>query len=236
MKILIVDDEPRLVEVLTVSFQFQWQDATVLAASDGEEGLELLYEHDPDVVVLDVGLPGMSGLDVLRELRRTSDVPVIILSAAGDETDQVRGLELGADGYLVKPFSSLALMAHIKAVLRRAELAPPTDALPDFVAGDLAVHFQTHQVTLRGQDVKLTAVEYKLLYHLVRNAGRLMPRKALLDRVWGKEYDATEHYLRVFISRLRSKLETTGRAPLITTERGVGYRFVRPMSDSTAQV
>jgi len=235
MKILVIDDEPRLVEVLTVSFQFQWQDATVLAASDGEEGLELLYEHNPDVVVLDVGLPGLSGLDVLRDLRRTSDVPVIILSAAGDDTDQVRGLELGADDYLVKPFSSLALMAHIKAVLRRAELAPPTDALPDFVAGDLAVHFQTHQVTLRGQDVKLTAVEYKLLYHLVRNAGRLMPREALLDRVWGKEYDATEHYLRVFISRLRSKLETAGRAPLITTERGVGYRFVRPTSDSPAQ-
>jgi two-component system KDP operon response regulator KdpE len=236
MKILVIDDEPRLVEVLTVSFQFQWQDATVLAAGDGEEGLELLYEHNPDVVVLDVGLPGMSGLDVLRDLRRTSDVPVIILSAAGDETDQVRGLELGADGYLVKPFSSLALMAHIKALLRRAELAPPTDALPDFVAGDLAVHFQTHQVTLRGQDVKLTAVEYKLLYHLVRNAGRLMPHKALLDRVWGKEYDATEHYLRVFISRLRAKLETTGRAPLITTERGVGYRFIRPPSEISSQV
>ena len=112
MKILVIDDEPRLVEVMTVSFQFQWQDATVLAASDGEKGLALLDEHNPDVVVLDVGLPGLSGLDVLRTLRRTSDVPVIILSAAGDETDQVRGLELGADSYLVKPFSSLALMAH----------------------------------------------------------------------------------------------------------------------------
>jgi two-component system KDP operon response regulator KdpE len=125
-------------------------------------------------------------------------------------------------------------MAHIKAVLRRSELAPPTDALPDFVAGDLAVHFPTHRVTLRGQDVKLTAVEYKLLYHLVRNAGRLMPRKALLDRVWGEEYDPTEHYLRVFISRLRSKLESAGQPPYIRTERGVGYRFIRPTSNSEA--
>jgi two-component system, OmpR family, KDP operon response regulator KdpE len=104
------------------------------------------------------------------------------------------------------------------------------------VAGDLAVHFPTHQVTLRGQDVKLTAVEYKLLYHLVRNAGRLMPRRALLDRVWGEEYDATEHYLRVFISRLRSKLETADRAPFIRTERGVGYRFIRPTSESTSPI
>ena len=113
-------------------------------------------------------------------------------------------------------------------------MTPPTNALPDYVAGDLAVHFPTHRVTLRGQDVRLTAVEYKLLYHLVRNAGRLMPRHALLDRVWGEEYDATEHYLRVFISRLRSKLESAGQPVYIHTERGVGYRFVRPMSDTVA--
>ena len=228
MNILIIDDEARMVEVLTVSFQFQWQDAVVVAASDGDEGLQHLHEHSPDVVVLDVGLPGKNGFEVLRELRRTSDVPVIMLTAAGDETDQVRGLELGADDYLIKPFSSLALMAHIKAVLRRSELPPPTQALPDFVAGELAIHFPSHRVTIRGKTVRLTAVEYKLLYHLVRNAGRLMPRQALLDRVWGVDYDATEHYLRVFISRLRSKLESAGDAPYIVTERGIGYRFVRP--------
>jgi DNA-binding response OmpR family regulator len=228
MKILVIDDETRLVEVLAVSFQFQWQDATVLSAGDAEEGLASVFEHNPDVVVLDVGLPDGTGFDLLRELRRTSDVPVIMLTAAGDETDQVRGLELGADDYVVKPCSNLALMARIKAVLRRAHLAPPAEALPDFVAGDLSVHFPSHQVTLRGKAVKLTAVEYRLLYHLVRNAGRLMPRQALLERVWGEEYGATEHYLRVFVSRLRSKLESPGDAPFIVTERGVGYRFVRP--------
>ncbi len=228
MKILVVDDEQRLLDALTVGFQFQWQDATVLAAHDGEEGLRLFDEHDPDVVVLDVGLPGLNGFEVLRKIRQVSDVPVIMLTAAGDEMDHVRGLELGADDYLVKPFSRIALMAHIKAVLRRAELPPPARALPDFTAGELAINFESQQVTVRGEPVELTAVEYKLLYHLVRNADRLMPHQALLDRVWGSEYGATEHYLRVFISRLRGKIERPGGPRIIQTERGRGYRFVRP--------
>ena len=153
-----------------------------------------------------------------------------MLTARGEETDQVRGLELGADDYVVKPFGHLALLARIKAVLRRAELPPPVNAQPDFVAGDLAIHFQSHQVTLRGEPVKLTPVEYKLLYHLVRNAGRLLPHQALLDRVWGADYGATTHHLKVFVSRLRGKLEPAGDAGprYIETERGVGYRFVRP--------
>jgi two-component system KDP operon response regulator KdpE len=142
--------------------------------------------------------------------------------------DQVKGLELGADGYVSKPFSHLALLAHVKAVLRRAQLPPPAAALPDFQAGTLAINFQNHQVTLRGEPVKLTPVEYKLLYHLVRNAGRLMPHQALLDRVWGPDYGATSDYLKVFISRLRTKLEAdTGRGWAIENERSQGYRFVR---------
>ena len=173
-------------------------------------------------------MPRKNGFEVLQEIRRVSDVPVIMLTARGEEIDQVRGLELGADDYVVKPFSHLALLARIKAVLRRAELPPPAQALPDFVAGDLAINFQNQQVTVGGEPVKLTPVEYKLLYHLVRNAGRLMPHQALLDRVWGADYGATEHYLKVFISRLRAKLERPGRARYIETERGLGYRFVRP--------
>jgi DNA-binding response OmpR family regulator len=228
VKILVVDDEQRLLDALTVGFQFQWQDATVLAAHDGEEGLRLFDAHDPDVVVLDVGLPGISGFEVLRKIRQVSDVPVIMLTAAADEMDHVRGLELGADDYLVKPFSRIALMAHIKAVLRRSELQSPARALPDFVAGDLAINFDSQQVTVQGEPVELTPVEYKLLFHLVRNVNRLMPHQALLDRVWGAEYGATEHYLRVFISRLRSKLERPSGQRYIETERGRGYRFVRP--------
>src|SRR5713226_6024126 len=172
MKILVVDDDPQILDAVTVGFQLQWQDCTVLPATDGDKGLEAFYEHEPDVVVLDVAMPGKNGFEVLKEIRRISDVPVIMLTAHGEEMQQVRGLELGADDYVVKPFSHLALLARIKAVLRRAELPPPARALPDFVAGPLAINFQNHKVTLNGEAIKLTPVEYKLLYHLVRNSGR----------------------------------------------------------------
>lgn len=228
MKILIVDDDPHILDALTVGLQLQWQDCEVLTAADGEAGEQAFFEHVPDVVVLDVALPGKHGYDVLRAIRRVSDVPVLMLSARGEETDQVKGLELGADDYVVKPFGHLALLARIKAVLRRAELPPPVNAQPDFVAGDLTVSFQSHEVTVGGESVKLTPVEYKLLYHLARNAGRLLPHQALLDRVWGDDDGATNHHLKVFISRLRAKLERAGNPRCIETERGVGYRLIRP--------
>jgi DNA-binding response OmpR family regulator len=228
MKILVVDDDQLILDALTVGFQLQLQDATVLVARDGEAGLSAFYEHSPDVVVLDVAMPGKSGFEVLQEIRRTSDVPVLMLTARGEELDQVRGLELGADDYVVKPVRHLVLLARIKAVLRRAELPPPPQALPDFVAGELAINFQNHQVALRGAPIKLTPVEYKLLYHLVRNVGRLLPHQTLLERVWGEEYGATPEYLKVFISRLRAKIEPAGGMRYIENERGLGYRFVLP--------
>lgn len=232
MKILVADDDPQILDALTVGLQLQWQDSTVLGAADGEMALHQFFTHGPDVVVLDVAMPGLSGFAVLQEIRQVSDVPVIMLTARGEEMDQVRGLELGADDYVVKPFSHLALLARIKAVLRRAELPPPAAALPDFLAGDLAINFQEHQVLLRGKPVKLTPVEYKLLYQLVRNAGRLMPHQTLLDRVWGDGYGATTDYLKVFVSRLRAKIEPDVGTRFIQTERGLGYRFVRPHKDS----
>ena len=233
MKILVVDDDEQILDAVSIGFQLQWQDSTVITATDGETGLRQFYDHDPDIVLLDVMMPGKNGFEVLKEIRRVSDVPVIMLTARGEEIDQVRGLELGADDYVVKPFSHLALMARIKAVLRRAEMPAPIKALPDFVAGDLAINFENHQVTLRGEPVRLTPVEYKLLYHLVRNAGRLMPHQALLDRVWGDDYGATTDYLKVFISRLRAKIEPKDGPRFIETERGLGYRFVRPASPSS---
>jgi len=229
VKILVVDDDARLREALEVGLQLQWEDAHVLSAADGESGLDLFFEEEPDVVLLDVTMPRMNGFDVLKAIRRVSDTPVIMLTARGEDVDQVRGLELGADDYVPKPFSHLALMARIKAVLRRAEMPPPVDNLPDFVAGDLAIHFSNEEVTVAGQTVKLTPVEYKLLYHLVRNAGHLMPHQALLDRVWGADYDAGPEYLKVFISRLRAKLRRPDGPEYIQTERGRGYRFVRPL-------
>ena len=235
MKVLVVDDDPRLREALEFGISLQWEDAQVVTAADGEEGLQRFVEHEPDVVMLDVTMPGMNGLEVLRLIRRVSDVPVIMLSAKGEDIDQVRALEIGADDYVAKPFSHLALMARIKSVLRRAELPTPVEAVPDFQAGDLAIHFQNQEVTLAGESVRLTPVEYKLLYHLVRNAGHLLPHRALLERVWGNECDASPEYLKVFVSRVRSKLRRPGGPEYIQTERGRGYRFVRPLPAEVVQ-
>jgi len=228
MKVLVVDDDLRIREALEVGVQLQWEDTTVITAADGEAALDRFYDEEPDIVLLDVNMPRMNGFEVLKAIRRVSDVPVIMLTARGEDVDQVRGLELGADDYVAKPFSHLALMARIKAALRRAEMPPPVQALPDFEAGDLAIHFQNQEVTVAGESVKLTPVEYKLLYHLVRNCGHLLPHQALLDRVWGGDYEAGPEYLKVFSSRLRAKLRRPGGPEYIETERGRGYRFVRP--------
>ena len=234
MKVLVVDDDTRLRDALEVGIQLQWEDARVITATDGESGLDRFFDAEPDIVLLDVTMPRMNGFEVLKAIRQVSDVPVIMLTARGEDVDQVRGLELGADDYIGKPFSHLALMARIKAALRRAELPPPVEALPDFQAGDLAIHFANHEVTVAGQPVKLTPVEYKLLYHLVRYAGHLLPHQALLDRVWGGDYEASPEYLKVFVSRLRAKLRRPGGAEYIETERGRGYRFVRPRELATS--
>lgn len=228
MKILIVDDDPVILDAVAVGIGLQWQDANVITARDGEEGLRAFYDTEPDVVVLDVAMPRRNGFEVLREIRRVSDVPVIMLTARVEELDQVKGLELGADDYVTKPFGHLALLARIKAVLRRADMMPPKQALPDITIGDLAISFQNQQVARRGQSIALTPVEYKLLYHLVRNAGRLMPHEALLERVWGADSEASTDNLKVMVSRLRAKLEEANGPHYIETERGLGYRFMRP--------
>jgi DNA-binding response OmpR family regulator len=225
MKILVVDDDPHIRHSLTIGFRLQWPGSTILPAEDGEAALRLLQEHDPDVVLLDVALPGMSGYEVLEEIRRISSTPVIMLTARGEETDQVQGLELGADDYVVKPFGHLALVARIRAVMRRADGS--TRQVPDFAAGDLAVDFRAKQVTVGGEPVKLTPVEYKILEHLARNAGRLVSHEALVTRALGHEGGPGGEYLKVFVSRLRSKIERDGRR-FIETERGLGYRFVSP--------
>jgi len=228
MKILVVDADATVSEGVATALQLQWHDATVLTATAGETGLRTFFDHDPDIVLLEVELPDLSGIDVLRQIRRVSDVPILMYSARTEEIDQVRALELGADEYVTKPCGYLVLIARIKAALRRAELLPPARALPDLVVGDVMINFRDRRVTARGQPVKLTPVEYKLLYHLVRNAGRLMPHDALLDRVWGAEYGHTPDHLKVFISRLRSKIEQPGGPHYIETERGVGYSFIHP--------
>jgi ParB/RepB/Spo0J family partition protein len=233
VKILSIDDDPSIREALAVGLQLQWQDAEVLQAANGEAGLEMFLDTNPDIVLLDVSMPRMSGFEVLKEIRLVSEVPVIMLTGRDEEMDQVRGLELGADEYLQKPIRHAALVAHIKSALRRVEVAPPVRAVPDFLCGQLAIHFQNQEVTISGEVVKLTPVEYRLLYKLVRNAGHLLPHRALLDHVWGSEYEASPEYLKVFISRLRAKLRRPGGPEYIQTERGLGYRFIMGEKSAT---
>lgn len=226
MKILIVDDEPDVVEVITVALTLQWADCQVLTAGDGETALERVEQESPGLVLLDIGLPGMDGFEVCRRLREFSDVPVIMLTVRDREADKVKGLELGADDYITKPFGHLELLARIRAVLRRAAMPPPATRTADFVCGRLAIHFAQRQVTRDGKPVRLTPTEYNLLYHLVRNAGQILPHATLLAKVWGHEYVDEIDYLKVYIRRLREKLEADPQNPRhILTERGIGYRF-----------
>ena len=228
MKILVVDDEPDMVKVITWSLTLQERGWEVLAAYEGERALDLVAEESPDVVLLDVAMPEMDGFQVLKELRRFSDVPVIMVTVRGSELEKVRGLELGADDYITKPFGYLELVARVRAVLRRAQSWPLTHEEP-FVCGDLRVDFTRREVTVAGRKVPLTNTEYRLLYHLVRNAGYILPHETLLARVWGREYIDEIDYLRVYIGRLRARLEADPQNPqYIFTEHGVGYRFRRP--------
>jgi two-component system KDP operon response regulator KdpE len=234
MKILIVDDDHDLLEALGLGLQLQWQGVSVVTATDGETALTRFFDETPDVVLLDVGLPHLDGFEVLRRIRQVSDTPVLMLTARGEELDKVRGLEIGADDYVTKPFSPLELLARIKAVLRRSELPPPIRVAPAFAADDLTVNFDSQEVCRGEQPVPLSATEYRLLYQLVRNAGHVVPRETLLARVWGDEYRDQTDYLKVYISRLRAKLEDDPEHPrFILTERGLGYRFARSRQGAT---
>jgi two-component system KDP operon response regulator KdpE len=229
MKILVVDDEPDVVESVRLGFTLQWRDVDVLGAGEGEAALDIDEREHPDIVLLDVGLPGIDGYEVLRQVRAFSDVPVVMLTARDDAMNKVKGLELGADDYVTKPFNHLELMARVKAVLRRLEMAPPTSRAPSFQSGDLEVDFARQEARLRGERLDLTPTEYKLLYHLVRNAGHVLEHGTLLAKVWGREYVDEVDYIRVYIRRLREKLGDASDAPrYIQTERGLGYRFISP--------
>jgi two-component system KDP operon response regulator KdpE len=229
MRILVVDDEPDLVESVRLGFDLQWREVEVLGAHDAETALDLVERETPDIVLLDIGLPGRDGFDVLRELREFSDVPVVMLTARDDAMDKVKGLELGADDYVTKPFNHLELMARVRAVLRRHDMPAPASRAPSFRSGDLEVDFARQEVRLRGERVDLTPTEYKLLYHLVRNAGHVLQHGTLLAKIWGREYMDETDYVRVYIRRLRDKLGDDPDHPrFIQTERRLGYRFLLP--------
>ena len=235
MKFLVVEDSALVVESLTLAFQLQWADIEIVGAGRGEEGLELVESERPDLVLLDVGLPDIDGYQVLKAIREFSDVPVLMLTARDETMDKVKGLELGADDYITKPFDHLELLARIRSVLRRLDMPAPRSRLPSMRSVDLEVDFQAQEARLRGERLDLTPTEYKLLYHLVRNPGRILTHETLLSRVWGREYGSELDYLRVYIRRLRDKLQDDPVQPVyIRTERGTGYRFIAsPAADTS---
>jgi len=226
----VIDDSPEIIEVVSLCFQLRWSGATMVSASSGAQGLALTEAENPDVVILDIGLPDMDGFQVLREIRLFSQVPVIMLTVRDEETDVVRGLELGADDYITKPFSHIELLARVQAVLRRTQGQVVTEERP-FVSGNLVIDFASNEVKLNGELVKLTSTESKLLYHLVRSEGRLLTHENLLRKVWGETYVESRDLLRVHIQHLRQKIGDSAESPkIIATEHGIGYKFVRPVN------
>ena len=229
MKAVVIDDSPEIIEVVSLCFQLHWHGATIVPASEGASGLELIEAESPDVVILDIGLPDMDGFQVLREIRRFSQVPVIMLTVRGEDTDVAKGLELGADDYITKPFSHIELIARVRAVLRRVQGLPVASEEHPFVSSKLSVNFAANEVMVDGKLVKLTSTERKLLYHLIRNEGRLLSHDSLLTKVWGETFIDARDLLRVHIQHLRQKLGDSVESPhIIVTEHGLGYKFVRP--------
>jgi DNA-binding response OmpR family regulator len=226
MKVLVIDDEPEIIEVVNLCFGLRWPEADVESAGDGEVGLKLIEQDPPDLVLLDIVLPNMDGFEVCQEIRRISDVPIVMVSARDTEVDKVRGLEMGADDYITKPFSHLELLARVRAVLRRYQNQLPAVG-EIFESGDLRIDYASRSVTVSTEPVRLTPTEYSLLFHLTRNVGRVLPHHTLLAKVWGREYTDEIDYLKVYIRRLRQKLEgDPGTASRIISERGVGYKFL----------
>ena len=229
MKVVVVDDSPDIIEVVSLCFQLRWSNAELSSASTGSEGLELIEAESPDIVILDIGLSDMEGFEVLKEIRRFSQVPVIMLTVRAEDTDVARSLEMGADDYITKPFSHIELVARVQAVLRRSQGAAVSSGERPFSSGNLFIDFTGNEVKVDGKSVKLTSTELKLLYLLVRNEGRLVTHEGLLSKVWGETYSDARDLLRVHIQHLRQKLDDSVEAPnIIVTEHGMGYKFIRP--------
>ncbi len=229
MKVVVIDDSPEIIEVVSLCFQLRWSGTEVMPANNGAEGLSLIETESPDLAILDIGLPDMDGFEVLREIRRFSRVPVIMLTVKSEDTDIAKGLELGADDYITKPFSHIELIARVQAVLRRAQGLSVTAEEQPFASGKLRVDFARNEITIDGKPVKLTSTEYKLLYYLIKNEGRLLSHESLLTKACGEAYRDARDLLRVHIQHLRQKLGDSVNSPsIIVTEHGMGYKFLRP--------
>ena len=226
-RVLVVDDEPQILRALRTSLRGAGYD--VDTAATGEEALTSAAVRPPDAVIIDLVLPGARGTDIVRELRLWSTVPVIVLSVVGEEAEKIAALDAGADDYVTKPFGMDELLARLRAALRRAE----PSGEPVLEIGDLRVDLDAHEVTMSGAPVQLTPHEYRFLVLLARNEGKLLTHSAILQDVWGQAYADESHYLHVYVSQLRRKLEPDPARPrYILTEAGAGYRLVDPLRRS----
>jgi two-component system, OmpR family, KDP operon response regulator KdpE len=218
-RILVVDDEPQIRRLLRIACESAGY--RVDEASTGGEGLSLAATNRPDAIILDLGLPDVAGIDVLRRLREWTDRPVLILSARPDPADKVEALDTGADDYVTKPFDTVELLARIRVLLRRQHLREE----PTFETATLQVDFARRQVRVKQKEVELTATEYALLRILARHAGKIVTHRQLLEEVWGAGQSEQAQYLRVFVSHIRRKLTAAGLPEIIRTEQGIGYRL-----------
>jgi DNA-binding response OmpR family regulator len=226
MKILLIEDNPSIVDTVSLCLQMRWQDATIVYSPEGARGVEMVETENPDIIILGLDLPDVDGLTVLREIRAFSEIPVVILTVRGEEQDKVAGLERGADDYVVKPFNPGELLARVQAVLRRTRAYPSHNGSP-LTVGGITIDPGMRKVIVRGKEIKLTPTEHNLLYLLARNAGRALSHEFLLSKVWGEEYVNSPNYLKVYVQRLRNKLEQDPKNPaLIITQRG-GYLLAR---------
>ena len=224
-RILVVDDEKRMVTFIRLNLEHDGFD--VVEAYNGSQAIDRLRDSLPDLILLDVMMPDLDGFEVLRLIREVTSVPVIMLTAKGEENDKVKGLELGADDYVTKPFSPRELVSRIRAVLRRGSFSEEDESGRIDVDGRLVMDFGRHEIWVDGELIQLRPTEYRLLYHLVKNAGWVLTHDQILTKVWGYEYRDEPHYVRLYINYLRKKIEEDPTNPkYILTERGVGYRFI----------
>jgi len=227
IRVLVVDDEPRYVRAIKVNLEASGY--SVITASEGETAVKLAANQAPDLVLLDVRMPGWDGYEVCRRIREFSSVPIIMLTALAEAADKVKGLDVGADDYVTKPFSADELMARVRAALRRVDLDRRPETRANFESGDLLLDFEQQRVFVRGEEVKLTATEYRLLFELVQGAGRVLVPSYLLENVWGIGYVGENRLLWQAVHRLRRKIERDPQQPdLIQTRPGIGYIFAPP--------
>lgn len=222
--VLVVDDEKSLRDFVRKNLEIR--NYKVLTASNGLEALAIFNTEKVDLVIVDIMMPHLDGLETTRRIRQTSIVPILILTALGEESDKIRAFDYGADDYLTKPFGVGELLGRIKAVLRRARWSEPSTSDERIVRGEISVDMARHEVTAHNEILELTPTEFNLLVYLMKNTGKVLPHRAILQHVWGPEYGEEAEYLRVYIGRLRQKIEADPLHPkYLFTERGVGYRF-----------